>query len=283
MEMEIKGEPEEIDGQVELSMNSVVGFTSSYTMKLKGEIQGHPVMVLIDCGATHNFIAKDIVRQLQLSLIPTTSYGVIMGTGDMVRIEGICKNLLLTLQDIEIIEDFLPFDLGSADVILGMQWLENLGMMQVNWKTLLMKCQLGTTTITLKGEPSLYKTQISLRALIRTVQHEGKGMLLECETLERGQNEGQDVEKVPQELKRLMKQYEVVMNDPVELPPSKALDHKIILKEGVGLVSVRPYRYPQVQKDEIEKLVGEMLAAGIIQPSHTPFSSPILLVKKKRW
>ena len=70
-------------------------------------------------------------------------------------------------------------------------------MMQVNWKTLLMKFQLGTTTITLKGEPSLCKTQISLRALIQTVQHEEKGMLLECETLERGLNEGQDVEKVP--------------------------------------------------------------------------------------
>ena len=28
------------------------------------------------------------------------------------------------------------------------------------------------------------------------MQHEGKGMLLECVTLERGQNEGQDVEKV---------------------------------------------------------------------------------------
>ena len=69
-----------------------------------------------------------------------------------------CKNLLLALQDIEIIEDFWPLDLGSADVILGMQWLEKLGMMQVNWKTLLMKFQLGTTTITLKGELSLCKT-----------------------------------------------------------------------------------------------------------------------------
>lgn len=53
------------------------------------------------------------------------------------------------------------------------------------------------------------------------------------------------------------------------------------LKPGVGPVNIRPYRYPQFQKDEIERLVAETLAARIIQPSTNPFSSPMLLVKKK--
>jgi len=52
------------------------------------------------------------------------------------------------------------------------------------------------------------------------------------------------------------------------------------LKEGTSPISVRPYRYPYYQKSEIEKLIKELLVMGTIRPNQSPFSSPVLLVRK---
>ena len=89
------------------------------------------------------------------------------------------------------------------------------------------------------------------------------------------------MEQIPTHIQKVLNKYEVVFHMPAGLPPQRCRAHAITLKENTTPLSVRPYRYPYVQKQEIEKLVGEMLAAGIIRPSVTPFSSPILLVKKK--
>ena len=116
-----EGEYEPGGEVVELSMNSVVGLTTPQTTKLRGDIKGHPVVVLIDRGATHNFIATKLVQQLGLTRTEMAGYGVIMGTGVVVQGASICKGVKLTLQNLQIIEDFLPLELGSSDVILGMK------------------------------------------------------------------------------------------------------------------------------------------------------------------
>lgn len=89
------------------------------------------------------------------------------------------------------------------------------------------------------------------------------------------------MKELPGAFRSLLQAFHDVFSKPKGLPPSRERNHTINLKEEANPVSVRPYRYPQIQNDEIEKMVRDMLDANIIRPSTSPFSSPVLLVKKK--
>ena len=65
------------------------------------------------------------------------------------------------------------------------------------------------------------------------------------------------------------------------LPPPRALDHRIHLLPNTPSIAVRPYRYAQLLKDEIEAQCQAMLEQGIIRASTSTFSSPVLLVRKR--
>ncbi|GKD35000.1 putative mitochondrial protein, partial [Tanacetum coccineum] len=111
---------------VEVSLNFVLGFTLPRTMKLRGNIHGVDVVVLVDYGATHNFIAQRLLDQLGLEVTGSEIVGVILGNGKVEKSQGIYKGVLVTFPEMRIIEDFFPFELGSTDVILGIKWLETL-------------------------------------------------------------------------------------------------------------------------------------------------------------
>lgn len=110
--------------------------------------------------------------------------------------------------------------------------------------------------VKLTGDPSLLNPPKSLRSLQT--------------------NDGIHVD-----LQLVSEQFEHVFKEPTELPPIRGREHGITLQPGLGPVSFRPYRYPQAHKDVMEKSVQEMLAMGSIRPSHSPYSSLVLLVKKQ--
>lgn len=255
-------------------------------MKLKGQIQGREVVILIDCGATHNFIAQSLLEELKLPYSETTHYGVIMGTGLTVKREGICKGVVLELLELTVKEDFLPLELGSLDVVLGMQWLKRMGTMKVDWPALLMTFKRDGRKIQLKGDPSLTQKEVTFKRLSRAWDPLDQGFLVELRAITTvdgdGSNEaGEQFPDVPMEVKNLLTEFDTLFRQPDELPPSRAINHRIQLKEGEQPVNVRSYRYAHAQKAEIERLVGEMLATGIIRPNISPYSSHVILVKKK--
>ncbi|KAL4010180.1 hypothetical protein IC575_030485 [Cucumis melo] len=258
----------------ELSLNSVVGLNDPGTMKVKGKIQEREVIILIDCGATHNFISEKLVESLQLPVKETGHCGVILGSGTAVQGKGICENVEIQLSNWKVKEEFLPLELGGVDVVLGMQWLHSLGITVVDWKNLTLTFSSEGKQILIKGDPSLTKSRISLKSMIKTWVEQDEGFLIECRAVQvHTENEQSSTAATTigdEPLQNVLKQFEDVFDWPERLPPRRGIEHQIHLKEGTNPINVRPYRYGFQQKAEMERLVEEMLASGIANQAIAP-------------
>ena len=84
------------------------------------------------------------------------------------------------------------------------------------------------------------------------------------------------------DLQKVMDKHSKVFEDvSKDLPPPRDHDHANPLVSGSVAPNIRPYRYPYGQKSEIERMVDEMLEAGIISPSQSSYSTPVVMVDKK--
>ena len=86
---------------------------------------------------------------------------------------------------------------------------------------------------------------------------------------------------IPAAIQSLLVEFDDLFQAPDSLPPSRQCNHSIPLVPGSRPFYIHPYRYPPALKDEIERQVHEMLSQGLIQPSSSMFSSPVILVKRR--
>ena len=86
------------------------------------------------------------------------------------------------------------------------------------------------------------------------------------------------------EVAKLLREYADVFPDklPDELPPARGVEHAIELKPGSRPPPVRPLRQ-QSAKDSaiIDEFIKKHVASGVLQPSHSPYGSMLVIVKKK--
>lgn len=114
-------------------------------------------------------------------------------------------------------------------------------------------------------------------SVLSTLIHEEISEIEEIFLLKNEEKHG----KIPSKITPLLSEYAEIFEEPVGLPPSRGIEHQILLKVGSIPKHQYPYRTYYSHKDEIEKIVQDMLKYGIIQHSKSPFASPMILVKKK--
>jgi len=259
----------------EISLHALSGSIAPKTMRLVGFIRHKRVVILIDSGSTHNFIDPSGFTKLPLGDIIPLHLRVRVANGDMVSSSGKCNGVTLHVQGTAITTDFYLLSLGGCDVVLGIEWLRTLGPVLWDFSKLTLQYTLAGHKVCLQG---LSPTEFSLAdgaQFAKCSLSFIKGFFLQITSL----GPDLDFSSVPDSIQQLLHQFQQVFAEPQGLPPPRSRDHKILLKEDKP-VSVRPYRYPYFQKAEIEHIVQELLTSGVIQPSQSPFSSPVLLVRK---
>jgi hypothetical protein len=86
---------------------------------------------------------------------------------------------------------------------------------------------------------------------------------------------------IAEDIQSVIDEYGDPFQEPKQLPPSRVYDHAIPLQPDSIPINCRPYKYSPQHKTEIERQVKELLQAGLISHSTSPFASPVLLVQKK--
>lgn len=83
-------------------------------------------------------------------------------------------------------------------------------------------------------------------------------------------------------IKAVVQEYRDVFQDPgsCEFGCTSEIKHRIDTGNAKPLAKV-PYRVPYHQRKVLDELVQDMLKKGIITPSDSPWSAPVVLVKKK--
>ncbi|GJR52082.1 retrotransposon-related protein [Tanacetum coccineum] len=139
-----------------------------------------------------------------------------------------------------------------CDMVLGIQWLATLGNIQWNFKTLVMEFTYQDRKVVLRG------TQQTTVHWMQGKQKSGRGKnITELSAM--------SVCVYPATLLKLE------INDSIPK----------LIAELLEAYDIRPYRHPPYQKDAVELMVKDLLDLGVIRNSQSPFSSPIVMVKKK--
>ncbi|TYK23219.1 ty3-gypsy retrotransposon protein [Cucumis melo var. makuwa] len=140
-----------------IEYRAITSLTTKGTMKLRGIVKGKEIIVLIDSGATHNFIHYELVTERKIPIDRNTQFGVTIGDGTSCKGEGICSKVEIQLEGLKVVTDLLVVGLGKVDVVLGMQWLDTTGTMKIHWPSLTMVFWKERNKVVLKGDLALIR------------------------------------------------------------------------------------------------------------------------------
>ena len=122
-----------------ISCNALAGITTPQNLKIEGHIKKKNVIGLIDSGSTHNFIHCMVAKELNCFLYPTLECQVMVENGGTINFSGKFHNIKIAMGEYVLNSKMLSIPMGGVDVVLGVQWLQYLGTIALNFQELFLK------------------------------------------------------------------------------------------------------------------------------------------------
>jgi hypothetical protein len=250
--------------------------------------------VLIDSGATCCFISDQLTNknyQLKKKLQPHP-VSIELATGVMTTASQIAVHSAIQMGSYQDHLDFVEVPLKGCDAILGMTWLCTYNP-QINWEQ-------GTLLFDHNGQSHKLQRQAKsfssssphspaspvLLSSIRQIKKLARKNQIESIILASIDSTNSSISTSTtfnSHAQTVLHEFADVFPPqlPSQLPPQRDIDHRIDLTQS-SPPTLRPvYRMSPAELDELKKQLDDLLAAGFIQPSKSPFGAPILFVKKK--
>ncbi|OMP08442.1 Retroviral aspartyl protease [Corchorus olitorius] len=159
--------------EFQVSLHALYGLSSHSCLKLTGTIKGHSFTILVDSGSTHNLIQPRDVKYLGLSVEPPPPLTVKVGNGEVLRCSGKISALPVVVQGLEFTLDLFLLDVHGADIILGIQWLAQLGPILADFGLMRMSFDYKRTWVTLTGQQPLKANCTTAHQVQRLTQTKG--------------------------------------------------------------------------------------------------------------
>jgi hypothetical protein len=213
----------------------------------------HPVIILFDSGASHDFISSTCAKRARLTLVPSGEPYVISTPRGRVDTDCIAYKVPLELSGRVISTNLIVLSGHGIDVILGKRWMK-LHKVVLDIATRLVHLYMPVYGVVTRHLHVISCTRECLHHVV-----------------ERRLEDIQVVQEFP----------DVFPEDLPGMPPEKANEFKIELQLDTTPIEKAPYKMSPLELIELKVQLQDVLDKGFICPSSSPWGCLPLFVSKK--
>ncbi|GJU42253.1 putative reverse transcriptase domain-containing protein [Tanacetum coccineum] len=221
--------------------------------------------VLFDLGSDRSFVDTRFSSMLDIDPVKIdTSYEVELADGRIVSTNIVLKGCTLNLVNHLFEIDLMSIELGTFDVIIGMDWLVRHDAVIIFGEKVV-RIPYENKTLTVESDKGMPRLKVV--SCIKARKYIERGFHLFLAHVTKKKPKEKRLEDVP-----VIHDFpEVFPNDLPGLPPPKQVEFRIDLVPGAAPVARAPYRLAPSEMRELLKQLRELLEKGFNHPSLSPW------------